>query len=670
MPDLRTGLILAGLVLAGAARAQQPSAQQPSNDDTTEVIVTGRLLVVEKADRLSYAVERETKGVVVDILRTVPSVTVAPDGIVALRGVAATILIDGKVPPEGNAAVRALAAADVLRIEVLTAPSAQYGSQGGVINIITRKRRKVGGDLNLEGNARNQGSIGLSGVMTQGGWTYQGRAFLDHYQNRSTLLQHQELPDGAGGYWVSDRVDRTRYSSDNATASLSAEYALSEQAEIAVKGEYGNFASASDALAQSRGADVFNEVSSIKTGNRDSRLEAVYALSGEGRQLRLAYDHTREVRNFTASYERDIGGGYTTTTGRDTAGDRFEGDYERRFGNQLLTAGFSWERSDSRIRNSYVNRGAQMGVDDFDSVFEGAETLTSSYLTWQNPAGKWTFLPGVRIEHQQLDLPVGRQLDFADVLPSLHADRTLGGNGRLRLSVLRRVDRPLLRDYDETPRYIGAKQIVAGNPGLEPQVTDAFEARYSFDAKSFSASATVYYRETRGDFSPYTEVLSNGLLMTTTINSGFSRSGGAEVTLRGTIGERITYSINSNLFYAEVPFEGEGGGGAVLRGRTNGSGNALAEYRAGNGDRYQLNVTGYSRTPTFQGYSEASYRADITYSRPVNDRLSLVVSLNDVFDTSGYASVIDTSALRLTTQTRPNSRALKISLAWKLGRGL
>ncbi|ESQ89911.1 hypothetical protein ABAC460_11460 [Asticcacaulis sp. AC460] len=646
------------IVYALLAAAALPAAAE-------DVIVRGKLPVVEKTDRLSYEVAKETSGLVVDLLRTVPSVTVTPEGTVALRGVAATVLIDGKVPPEGNAAVRNLAASDVLRIEVLTAPSAQYGNEGGVINIVTRKRRKVGGDLNLEGNTLSQGSLGLSGVMTQGPWTYHGRVFLDHYQNRSTLLQHQELPDGAGDYWVSDRVDRTDYGSDNVTGSLSAEYALSDKAEITVKGEYGNFVSQSDGAAQSRGDDLFDEVSAIKTGNRDSRFQAVYAHSGAG-QLRLAYDHTQEVRDFAASYDRDTGGGYTTATGRDTSEDLIEGDYERRFGKRLLTAGFSWDRSDSRIRNLYVNRGVQMAVADFDSVFEGTETLSALYATWQNPVGKWTLLPGVRIERQKLDLPGGRELDFVDTLPSLHADRAVGEKGRLRLSVLRRVDRPPLRDYDETPRYIGAKQVVAGNPSLEPQITNGFEARYSFDDVRFSASATVYVRETRGDFSPYTEVLSNGLLMTTTINSGVSRSGGAEVTLRGTVGERVTYSVNANLFYAEVPFEGE----ATLRGRTNGSGNALVEYRAGNGDRYQVNISGFSRTLTYQGYGNGFYRTDISYTRQLNDRLSMVLSLNDAFNSSGYASVIDTPALRLRTESRPDNRALKVALAWKLGGGL
>ncbi|WP_157138986.1 TonB-dependent receptor [Asticcacaulis biprosthecium] len=657
---------MASLCVAAAAALAAPAAAQEAAQEA-EVIVRGRLPVVEKADRLSYEVPRETPGILVDLLRTMPSVTVTPEGGAAVRGVAATILIDGKVPPEGPAAVRNLAAGDVLRIEVLTAPSAQYGNDGGVINIVTRKRRKVGGDLNLEGNTLTQGSVGLSGVMTQGAWTYHGRLFVDHYQNRSTLLQHQELPDGGGGYDVSDRIDRTRYGSDNATASLSAELALSETSEISFKAEHGHFVSQSRGLAQSRGEDVFDEVSAIKTGNRDSRIQAVYARSDDG-QFRLAYDHNEAVRDFAANYDRDIGGGYTTATGRETDGDRIEGDYERRFGKRLLTAGFSLDRSTSRIRNLYVSRGVQLGVADFDTVFEGTETLTSAYATWQNPVGRWTFLPGLRVERQALDLPDGRRLDFVDALPSLHADRALGARGRLRLSLLRRVDRPPLRDYDETPRYIGAKQVVAGNPSLEPQVTNGFEARYSFDDVRFSASTTVYVRETRGDFSPYTEVLSNGLLMTTTINSGVSRSGGAEMTLRGTMGERITYSVNANLFYAEVPFEGEGGG-AVLRGRTNGSGNALVEYRAGTGDRFQLNLTGFSRTQTFQGYSDGFYRADLSYTRQLKDRLSLVVSLNDAFNSSGYASVIDTQALRLVMKTRPDNRAFKLALAWKLGDG-
>jgi outer membrane receptor protein involved in Fe transport len=173
-----TGLILAILATPMATRAQDKTPPPPPGKSVETVVVTARSAaaaeVVTSIDRKSYSVAKEvaaSTGTLADLLRTLPSVDVDPQGNVTLRGDAGvTITIDGK--PAGmfsgqsrGQSVQSVPADQFERVEVITNPSAAQSAEGsaGVINLVSKTGRKAG----VSGSARL--SVGTLGQYATGG---------------------------------------------------------------------------------------------------------------------------------------------------------------------------------------------------------------------------------------------------------------------------------------------------------------------------------------------------------------------------------------------------------------------------------------------------------------------------------------------------------------------
>ncbi|MDV6329214.1 TonB-dependent receptor [Asticcacaulis sp. 201] len=647
--------------------------------DSTEVVVVGKKPdAIEKIDRLSYDIESDPDaqtGVILDILRKLPSVTVSSDGKVQLRGANVTILIDGKVPADGNAVVKVLASADVERIEVITNPSAQFAPDGtgGIINIVTRKRRKVhlSGDLNLQANTLGQAGLSLSTTINSGPWSAGGQLRLDHGRNRTRLFERQAALNPDGGYDVLDREDHLHTASDEATGGLSLEYRLSPRSSLSFKGNYGNYDAMTKGWSHYSGIADYDETSLVTSGSHNGDVLAQYDYRGDANNetLSLSFDHSDYANLTRSTYDRGDGDLYGTISDIGGNSDRVQGDYERRFGRRLLTAGLSIDRTFNRDVSRLDSRGTDLdlAVSDYDYAFSGTRTISAIYATWQTPWGRWTLLPGMRLEAAHLNLVGDVGVSDLTLYPSLHISRYLNDTDRVKFSFSRRVSRPSIGEYNPNIQYWGNNLGVTGNLALKPQFTNAYEAAYDRNIGDFGMGATLYFRDTRGSFSPYSLVTADGLLLSTSINSGRSRSGGTELTLHGKVSKRVKYAINANLYYTQAPYID--GYVQKMRGRFSGSGNGLLEYNAPNGDQFQINLTGFGRRLTYQGQTSGAWRADMTYRRPLTDKVAVVVSMTDLFNSFHFRSVVDTALLKTESEGEANMRAIKIALSYRFGDG-
>ncbi|MEK6480392.1 outer membrane beta-barrel family protein [Catalinimonas sp. 4WD22] len=127
-----------------------------------EVVVEGQREIVSSGlDQKSFNVDNilsQSGGSVLDVMKTMPGVTVDQEGKVILRGSdKVAVLIDGKqssLTGFGNQkALDNIPAANIERIEIINNPSAKYDASGmaGIINIIYKKEKESGfsGDVGL-----------------------------------------------------------------------------------------------------------------------------------------------------------------------------------------------------------------------------------------------------------------------------------------------------------------------------------------------------------------------------------------------------------------------------------------------------------------------------------------------------------------------------------------
>lgn len=677
---------------ATVTRAQTPPSDKPAtaaSDDTTSVVVTGkRKDVVDKIDRRTYDIRKDPQaktGVIVDILKKLPSVTISPDGQIALRGdPGVTVMVDGKVPANGNAAIRTLPSADVDRVEIMTNPSAQYDPQGtaGIINIFTNKRTRLGLSGNLNGEITTFGnpSGAASLAFTRGRWTFGGGANTWRVSTpfHGGAMQ-QSLNPATGTFDVLASDSRGRFNGTGHGADIRLGYKLSDKATLTFLANNGSSRDRNTSLTtyQTSNGDFSESPVFTSTNDYDS-IDANYVYASDVNAEHLTLDANRNSYRFgTATIATDIftGGamsvyGFTRTNSGSSIAASV--DYERTFDQRILTTGASWTRATADQMRTYDNIRGLHGPQSFDSThdFTGTRALAAAYATLQVPLGKWTLLPGLRLEAEDLDLTGSQRVENTDLYPTLHLSRNLGAKTKAKLSYSKRVQRPSPDMYDPTIQYNSPLTASIGNPYLRPVTTDAFEMSYDYASGEFSADTTVYYRVNRDQWEPFIRDIGDSVLLTTVVNTGHSASGGAEFSVRGPIGGHWKYAFDGNLFYNQMRYlEG------VAPGRRSNfvlTGNSSLEYNATkrgdlDGDQYQVTLDWRSKTLQLQGYSPGNYRVAATWRHALNDRLSVVASADDIFNSAVWIQVVDTPTLKTRSIPYPRNQSLKIALAYKIG---
>ncbi|MEK6614708.1 MAG: TonB-dependent receptor plug domain-containing protein, partial [Bacteroidota bacterium] len=126
-----------------------------------EIISTAPVMEL-KLDKKVFNVGKNmiaTGGTAEDVLKQVPSVSVDIDGNISLRNASPQLFVDGKPT---TLTIDQIPADAIQSVEVITNPSAKYdasGGQGGILNIVLKKDRRIGYNGNVRAGIDHRGKI-------------------------------------------------------------------------------------------------------------------------------------------------------------------------------------------------------------------------------------------------------------------------------------------------------------------------------------------------------------------------------------------------------------------------------------------------------------------------------------------------------------------------------
>ena len=556
------------------------SAQPADQSDVIEVIGTRsdqRLKIDRRTYRVQQTPHAEQKDAI-QLLRGLPAVTVSPDDSIALLGSSnVRIFVDGR-PYLGDSAqyLRTLHGSDVERIEIMTNPSAQYSAEGsaGIINFVLRKKEGDGasGTFTTEIWTPHDVRSDASAKIKNGKWTLELSGAVDTGRRRSTyrkLRSVEQVPGGPATTDLETGGGPTRETSGYGSGKIT--YEIDPKTSVSANVIGIGYRNSSLNLARFRAI----------TGDFEPFDEhQVYASSGSFLIGELAFDHkgAKDGETLTASLttsnnprqpetdtsEFSTGGSLFTERVKAYNEKKGQIDWQHPMGkNQILSLGGTWDRSQitERYRFTSVDTGPLSEFVAADQ-FTGVDDKLEAYLTFQQPIGSWTVMPGVRAErdHRTISSPGHPRvrIDRTDLFPTLHIDHALGKSLNLTISYSKRIDRPQLnelRPYSIVEDVQNAKQ---GNPHLMNQSTDAFEVNLHYHRKKVDAGLILYDRETSGLWSTaYSSV--NGINVFTQINAGHSRDRGAEIDVSTPLVRRVKLQATVNLFDQRVPVGDAGG---------------------------------------------------------------------------------------------------------------
>lgn len=696
-----TWLATASLALsaAGIAHAQQTPQPAPAPaeeaapeevDEADDIVVLAEPGDQVRIDRRTYTLRDDPAAQstdMFDVLGKVPAVSVAPSGAVTLLGADnVTIQINGQPVPGDNLeqVLRGITGAEVERIEVITNPGAQYSAaaSGGIINIITRRRIDTGFSGSVQTSYDSLGGYhaGISPTWSQGPWSFSGGIGVFGGQQDSDFLREREI-----------------FSSGDTTTEEGA-------FNVGYQGVYFGRPTISYQFDEHRrvslaldGVSVDNDIERI-TSTRDELgplSDQITAMDNnfDNRQLILDAQQTgalpREVLKFNGVLQRttftttqNIGvnpdGGpaqeFVTIYGTEADFANARVDFERPFGEeQFLTIGTALDTVDQAVRSVRETVTGPSPIPDYATLLEGRAQTLAAYGTYQFRTGDWTWQPGVRGENYRREvLSGGLETDTSDLewFPSIHIRRSLFSAVELDISYTSRIQRPGFQQLDPSLRFLDTNRANAGNPDLQPAMTDAYEINLTYQRAGQSFGLTFYDRITDDVFSPFVEELPDGTIVTTTVNAGTSEQRGLQAILRGPLGDNWRYSLTANVLNREFDVLE----GATLTSRSEFEYDGVAQIDWSDedqsligADQLQFEVRFQGPRHTLQSDINEFVVANATWRRRLTPRLFGVLAVQDIFASQDQIQETTTPDYFERTETLSPGTRVRLGLTYQFG---
>jgi len=691
---------------AQTAAPSKDAQEEPAKVE--EVVVSAQSNGIRTSiDSISYSLANDlqaTTGSLADALRNVPSVDVDPQGNVSLRGNSSvTILVDGRpsgiLSGEGRAqAIQQLPADQYARIEVMTNPSAAYSPEGGggVINLITkptapRPSVQTTGSVRVNVGDNGRWNTGVSGSYQKDKLTLSGDLSYRSDANEFTFPSRRELLDSAGNVTSTTTVEQ---SSDTEQSGgfgrFSAEYKLTDRTQLTgevramvfdIDPRNGGLYETRDANGNVTNAYTLSTGGNITIDNIGATARLLHRFDTEGHEWsnEVRYDkqgndnefllHTRFAQPVSPdTYERMNTTVDTKTVGFTSAYVRPMAEGEKlRLGYELT---YTSPDQDTQFRRGPSEAGLVL-VPSLSNRFEGSQTVHALYSTYERAlTPKLSAQAGLRLEQAEIEIDdltggLSASQDYFRAYPTGHLQYQLTEAQTLRASYSRRIQRPQLSQLNPFVSYQDPMRRNSGNPDLEPQETDAFEAMWQMRHGQSFYQATAYYRDTNKAFTDVASDIGNGIILTRPENLGSRSDLGLELSANGRLLPTLRYGASANVFQQKIDAAGIAGGrdreGTMVSGRLS------LNWQPTDKDFIQLTGFWQGESLLAQGTREAGGMVNLGYRRKLTDKLSLNVTGRDLFNSFDNTVRYDTPAFRELNEQKINLRAFYIGLSWQLG---
>ena len=696
-------VLTALLAAAGGAMAQgAPPTPAPA---AGEVVVMGRVRsVVHKIDRTVYDLRdnlQAESGSVADVLNTLPSVNVDPNGNISVRGASVQVMVDGRPSPalkDANLAtvLQSMPANTVARIEVVTNPGPEFRTDAAtVINIITRKTRGSAPSVSLIVNAGAQAryNAALSGAFGVGKWTFNGTINL-RQDRRYDILDGERITKNPDGSIATDMVEHrpTRVPYGVASASGEASYMASDRDVISFSGNVdvrrrprtyddglalvtpaGEVIGDSDTSDHAR--QFFNDFSAggtyLHKGRAEGETLTVAARHEEDDTLRDAYNDERHiVPAGPDSLYRQL------RTERELTDD-LSGDYVRPWSETVqIKAGFDVEFDRDQAYNLESSTDSVTGViridPDLTNRFSIDRTLKAAYLDYQHSLGKWQVEGGLRVETMLTRMYRAPRTDVVTTSntqwsPSLYISRDLTPQNTINLSYSHRIDRPSAGQLDPQRSPVVAQSQFMGNPYLQPGLTRSFEAAYVHTTKPVTFSASLYARRFDHQIIEYSYFPHPGdtILVSTYENAGRGHASGLDLALDLHPSTAWGVSISSDIM--DMAQSAPAGGRMIAQSILTQQTKLNITYTPVPNDTMQLQAQVNGNALTAHGVSSGYAVLNLSYRHKFSARLRLVVSANDVLNSVHYVERDETAQFRQRTKLTVPGDIVYIGLDYRFG---
>lgn len=559
--------------MMNAAEKDLGNIKVKSRTTLTGVTIEGSDPDVElKPDRRVYNVEKNdvvTGGTGEDVLKTIPSVTVDPDGNVTMRNAAPQIFVDGR---PSTLSLDQIPADAIKSVEIITSPSAKYdasGGGGGIINVVLKKDRRTGynGSVRAGIDTRGRFNGGADINLREGKFNFflsgnvnQRKSIGTTHTERQNLFftpltnVYQDDKSLSNGFFGFGRGGVDWFIDNRNTLTLSGNYT------------HGKFTPLDDLTTQTDTLHTSDTASSRYLRHSETfrdftnygiSLQYKHLFPKEGRELTADVNYNDAFSNGGGNYSTQYtdasgnpsqaellqrntsGGGTRIITGQtdmtNPITDKIKIDYGLRASIRTFTSDMD------NFLYSYSNNEYEL-LPSLTTHYTYTDAVYAAYSIYNYAITKWSYQVGIRFESSDYRGELTqtgqkyRNLFPFSFFPSGSATYKPGEKNDFQFSTSRRINRPNFFQLMPFTDYSDSLNLSRGNPGLKPEFTYNFEVSWmhTFN-KSSNVLVAAYYKQTNDVIARYTisefdSVLDRDAIISTYANATSSRVMGMELS--------------------------------------------------------------------------------------------------------------------------------------------
>ena len=459
--------------------------KEPSKTlDTIKMVPSSAMLeaveVKEKKNAVEFTLDKKVINVekalvsaggnAVDVMQTIPSVTVDIDGNLSMRGNSnITVLIDGKPSAltgmSRSAILEQIPASSIESIEVISNPSAKYDPDGmtGIINIILKKKKERGYNgvftVNAGTGDRYSGSVALNYSKNKVNVfaNYDFRSF--HSKGWSDFNRTYNFNDTLSYLEEDEKSTRNRLSH---SIKIGTDFYLNDKNSFTISGTYGAESSVEKEFDKSTELD-FNEMitsyyeNDIKETGDENSMDYMfnYKRTFDKKGESLTFDAIHSVSNESEGSDRvlqyflpdnithlGLPAFQSNSTDDKSKVTTLQTDYS-----YPITKNSRFEAGAKSIIRNMDNDYTVLKYDDSTAVWSDDTTLSnrfiydeqihSVYATYSNTIGVFEFSAGLRAEQAltkstQQTMNEEYKKNYFSLFPTLHLNMNLKNDNSFR----------------------------------------------------------------------------------------------------------------------------------------------------------------------------------------------------------------------------------------------
>jgi len=640
-------------------------------------------------------------GSAVEVMQSIPSVTVDVDGNVKLRGSAnVTILIDGK--PSGMTDIstsdllQQIPASSIETIEIITNPSVRYDPEGtsGIINIVLKKKSLQGLNGMISATAgtgeRYSGSLNLNLRQKKfnffAGYDTRIGKFRSTGDSKRTTTY-----DGIS----SDLLQTTRMENERNGSSLNTGFdlLLDPLNTLTFSFQYRNMSFGNDGIVWSETYNPEAElIRSINRYSNSSREMESYTYNGsykrtfatKGKELTVDFMLSDNKMNGLQQIEQTelfITGEtpvpvlQSSGSGNSSRVYMLQSNFVTPIGKTgRIETGFKSTLKDLSMKNNLkdfnynLNEWIQNPL--ANNYFDYTEQVHAIYGIYSSYYKKLKYQAGVRLEQlistSKLAL-TNEKFDrtYPSIYPSIHLVYEKNATQQYSLSYSRRVSRPSYRQLNPFVDYADSLNIRYGNPKLDPEYINSYELGWSNYWGKNSLNATTFLRQNFGIIDHIVTLQDNSVTATTFENLTSGTSFGVEMIGNREFAKWMKTNANFSFFRQVIKGSEIGGiektAGNMWTAKVN-----LTFILAKNAS---LMLAGNYESPEVEAQSrdEAVYFADAAFRYDfLKGKASVNLRVSDIFNSRSFNSTTTGEGFTITNKRKMETRVGYLGFTYRI----